>query len=196
VVLLADPRIPSRLDHLAGRGPSPVPALRCAAQQLEAAGATVVALPSSTTHAYYDDIAACVGVPLLHLPTVILKAVAARGWRTVGLMATTPTVRLYHRWAGDYAVRLQCPDPGTQDDLMTLVNQVKLGAGLERAGSGLETLRMRPWSRDVDGVILGCTELPVVYPRKARSRSLVDATDELARAALRARGRIQRAPER
>lgn len=190
VVLIADPRVPSRLAHLAGEGVSPAPALGRIAGALLAAGATLVVIPSSTTHAYYDEVVTTVPIPVLHLPSVVCAAAAARGWAVVGLMATTPTVTfgLYDRVAGDYGLQIRYPDQQTQARIMAVIAQVKQGQDLAGAGSTLEQLRHRAWGRDVDGIILGCTELPVIYPRARRFGTILDGVDELARAALRTCG--------
>lgn len=52
LLLLSDPAVPSRLQHLAGEGPSPLPKLLEMARRLVAAGADLIAIPSATVHAY------------------------------------------------------------------------------------------------------------------------------------------------
>lgn len=199
VILMADPGVPSRLAHLGGQGPSPGPRLARMAHRLVVAGATLVALPSSTTHAYYDEVAQSLSVPLLHLPTIVGQAVADRGWQRVGIMATTPTLTLglYEGVAHQHDVRLRYPDPDTQTEIMAIIACVKRGELHSDLGVRMESLRQRAWADDTDGVVLGCTEIPVVYPACASSplsadRRVMAATDELARAVIRACGRTPR----
>ncbi|QYA98312.1 aspartate/glutamate racemase family protein [Streptomyces anulatus] len=64
VILMSSPDIPSRLAHLPEGGPSPVPALQRVARRLEQAGSERIAVPSVTTQAFLDDIAAAVAVPV------------------------------------------------------------------------------------------------------------------------------------
>lgn len=186
VVLVADPDVPSRIDHLGGRGPSPVPALQSLARTLHGAGATFLAVPSSTTHAYYDEIAAVVPIPVIHLPRTAMVAARAQGMTSLALMATTPTVTLgiYEAAARQAGVHLVYPDGETQAAIQRLVLRTKAGEDPQRLGEELARLRRRPWSGGADGVLLGCTELPVICPPSLRTPGLLDASDVLALACL------------
>ncbi len=193
VVLMTDPSTPSRLLHLAHRGPSPAPHLIRLAQSLVAAGADLLVIPSATCHAYYHEVSAAVSAPILHLPTVVMRAVAAAGVRRLAVMATTPTVALgfYEGPAREAGVRLIAPDAATQEDVMRVIRDIKAGREPAAARSQLATLSTRPWATGADGLLLGCTELPAVYPHALRPQTppMLDATDELARAVVRHFGR-------
>lgn len=188
VTLVTEPSAPSRLEHLAGRGPTPLPHLIQAASTLVHAGADLLVIPSATCHAYYDDIARAVPAPILHLPTLVMQAVAAGGVRRVALLATTPTVQLglYREPADRAAVTLLTPDPATQAALMTIIQQIKAGHDPQAAQRRLTELAGESWADGADALLLGCTELPAVYAHAARPAQVptFDATDELVHAVL------------
>lgn len=190
VILISRPEVPSRLDHLSGRGPSPEAALVKSALQLSRAGASLIAIPSSTTHAYYGAISEAVPIPVLHLPGIVMAEASRRGFRRVGLMATTPTVTLglYEDVARERGITLVYPDHATQDEISLIVGAVKAGEDRPALGDRLHDLAGRPWARGVDAIVLGCTELPLVYPRHLRTARHIDASDELARECLRRAG--------
>ena len=189
VTLVTVPSAPSRLEHLAGRGPTPLPHLIQAARTLVGAGADLLTIPSATCHAYSDDIARAVPVRILHLPTLVMQAVAAEGVRRVALMATTPTVQLglYRAPADRAGVILLTPDPATQAQVMTVIQHIKAGQDPESAQQRLTAIAGESWSDGADALLLWCTELPAVYAHAARpsQRPTFDATDELVRAVLR-----------
>lgn len=193
VTMVTEPSAPSRLRHLAGLGPTPLPHLIQAARTLAQAGADLLVIPSATCHAYYDDIARAVPPPILHLPTLVMEAVAAAGVRRIALMATTPTVQLglYREPADHAAVTLLTPDPATQAHLMTVIQEIKAGHDRESSQRQLTELAGGGWADGTDALLLGCTELPAVYAHAARPAHLptFDATDELVRAVLRRFGR-------
>ncbi len=190
VVLVSDPEIPSRLRHLSGEGPTPVPALTRVAQSLERAGVDAIAIPSATVHAYYSEIQGAVSIPVFHLPRLVMEAVARLGARRVALLATTPTVRLglYASPAEERQLTILTPDQASQDRVMEVVAFVKEGGEPSQAASLLTDLAKGDWAAGADVLLLGCTELPAVYPHALRPGPIVDATDELARAVLQTAG--------
>lgn len=175
---------------MAGEGPSPVPRLQSLAQALVAAGASVIAIPSATVHAYYSEISSCVSVPVLHLPEVVVRIASDRGLKAVALFATTPALNLglYDEPARRARLRLLKPDPKTQSAVMEVIQGVKAGTNRATAASSLADLAAQGWSRGADALVLGCTELPAVFAPELRPVGTLDASDELARAALEACG--------
>lgn len=186
VVLVAE-RVPSRIAHLSGQGPSPVPALLRAARHLEAARVDAVVIPSATTHAYRDDIARAVAVPILDLLTEVGHALAQQGRRRPVLLATAPTVRLGLYEAGLAAGTVALyPPPAVQRDIDAMIDDVKRGAPTgplrDRLGA---LLAAQPWPAGGDCVVLACTELPVIAPpAEVGPLPVVNVTDVLARAVL------------
>ncbi|HEY6868607.1 MAG TPA: amino acid racemase, partial [Novosphingobium sp.] len=62
------------------------------ARRLEAAGATAVLIASNAMHKVYDQVAAAVGVPVLHIADAVGAEIRARGMRKVGLLGTRFTL--------------------------------------------------------------------------------------------------------
>ncbi|MEH1167099.1 amino acid racemase [Micromonospora sp. CPCC 205539] len=186
VVLVAE-RVPSRIAYLSGAGPSPLPALLRAAQHLEAAGVDAVVIPSATTHAFHDDVARALAVPVLDLLAEVGAALARRGLRRPVFLATAPTARLRlyepHLAAG---TRPLYPTTAAQGLVDALIDGVKRGEPVEALRAGLAALvTAGPWPVEADCVVLACTELPVIAPLGATGPlPLVDVTDVLADAVL------------
>lgn len=191
VLLISTPSVPSRLRHLRGEGPSPVPALCSNAMKLVDAGAQILAIPSSTTHYYYQDIARAVRVPVLNLMEEVTQTIFRRQIRRVGILATTPTIeyRLYDRFFEEKGIVPVYPDVSSQGEVMDVIGEVKAKGVHPALAQRLLNIGQRPWAQTVDGLVLACTEIPVIFPhREWRFRDLCplfDATDILALAALR-----------
>jgi aspartate racemase len=59
-----------------------------AARRCEAAGADLVLICSNLMHKVYDDVAAVVDVPVVHIADAVAAEAAARGWSRLGLLGT------------------------------------------------------------------------------------------------------------
>jgi aspartate racemase len=166
VVLISDPAIPSRLDHLAGRGPSPAPQLRAVARRLVDAGAGVIAIPSITTHAYLSDVAAVVDVPVVDGLRATAEALAKAGVTEPAVLATTPArqVGLLDAALADAAVQPRYPEPALQEQVQRTVEAVKSGGDLRSLGQALGGLLDQAWASGADGVLVGCTDISPLAP--------------------------------
>ncbi|HEY8498235.1 MAG TPA: amino acid racemase [Limnochordales bacterium] len=190
VIIDSNPQIPDRTAAIRGEGPSPLPALVETARNLERAGAQLIAMPCNSAHAWYDPLAAAVGVPVLHMIRLTAQETARRveGRGPVLLLATTGTVQsgLYQQACGELGLDVQVPAPDHQARVMEAIYLVKAGKAATARPLALEVIaaesaRLRPAA-----IILGCTELPLVVRPDDVEEPLVDSTDVLARAAVQA----------
>jgi aspartate racemase len=191
MVIYSVPQIPDRLEHLSGRGESPLPAMLQGLDLLKHAGAELVVIPCNTAHCWYDDLVRETGLRILHIADAACDEIEAGGpnGAPIGLMATFATVD-----AGFYQERFwvrghQCTinTPGEFETLFTpAIYSIKRGE-LERGGRLLEEAAQRLIDRGATKLVLGCTEVPVGLqhvrsPLLARS---VDATRSLAQGCVR-----------
>jgi aspartate racemase len=187
-VVLASERIPSRIAHLQGHGPSPVPALLRAARTLVDAGADTLVIPSATTNAYRDDVVAAVDVPVVDLYEELGRRLQEGGLRRPVMLATAPTaaLRLYEAKLAP-GVHAAYPSVSAQHEVDALIAGVKSGVPAPALVARLRRLVGEgPWPGDADCVVLACTELPVIgLVESPLSIPLVDVTDVLATAVLR-----------
>ncbi|MGW9213103.1 aspartate/glutamate racemase family protein [Embleya sp. NPDC055664] len=186
-VLVSEP-MPSRIEHLLGRGESPLPQLLATVEQLERAGADAIAIPSATTHAYRTELCDAVGIPVFDLLAETGVALRRRRLRRPLLLATEATaeLRLYEQHlAPDTIARY--PDAARQAETDDFIERVKRGVPVEALrgefARWIEGLLPRR-TGDPDCIVLACTELSVIAPTRAGRVPVVDVTDVLARAIL------------
>jgi len=105
----------------------------------------------------------------------------------VGLLATTATVRtrLYHRALEARGIEVLEPDAGGQQAVMEAIYRVKRG-DLAGARAPLVAEARRLEEAGADAIVAGCTEIPLVLGQGDLGVPLVDATEVLAVAAVRA----------
>ncbi|MFJ9590687.1 cysteate racemase [Streptomyces acidicola] len=189
-VIWSDPTIPDRTEALLGDGPDPTPWLLAGSRVLREAGATVIAIPCNTAHAFVPRIEDHVGLPIVHMIGEVARHLATLSPRvhTVGLLATTGTVRagLYQEWLDRFGVRLVLPDAASQsDEVMTAIHTVKSGTCDARTTALLAHAAQRLTERGAQAVIAGCTEIPLGLPADTVDVPLVDPALILAQALVR-----------
>lgn len=189
VVTFSASDTPDRTAAILGTGESPLPAMQDALTALERAGASHVAIPCNTAHYWFDALQAGTRLRLIHIVEATMEELTLRygAAGSVGLIATTGAVRsgVYHqRLENDRRRVLTPPD---QSAVMGVIEMIK--AGRMADALPLLTQQVRALQEaGVEAVILGCTELPLCLPHLPLDlqRVIVDATDALARASLRA----------
>jgi aspartate racemase len=188
LVVVSDPRVPDRVGPiLNGVGESPLGAMQEGVRRLERAGASCIAIPCHTAHAWYDPLAAATPLPILHIVDATLaeldRLAVPRG--PLGLLATAATLR-----AGLYQERLAAaghPALLPSDEVMAaavlpaiaLVKRARAAEAAPLLQQAVEHLRAAGAGR----VLLACTELPVALDA-APHPACIDATEALARSCL------------
>ncbi|MFD7080199.1 aspartate/glutamate racemase family protein [Streptomyces sp. NPDC059918] len=185
-ILVAE-QMPSRIEHLLGRGESPLPALLRTVEKLEHAGADVIAIPSATTHAYWQQLAQAVDIPVCDLLAETGLALAASGSRRPLFLATeaTAALGLYEPHLADGTVA-RYPDRARQSEVSDFIERVKRGDPLpelrEKFGQWIDALGIE-YGGDPDCVVLACTELSLIAPT-SDATPMADVTHVLASAVL------------
>ncbi len=171
----------------AGRWDLVAQGLGRAAQRLERAGADFVIIATNTMHKVFDEVQASVDIPLLSLLDVVGDAVVAAGLDTVGLLGTRFTMEadFYPAALSDHGVEVLTPER----EARAIVDQViyeELVAGVLRAESRRRFRQIieRLTERGAQGVILGCTEIPLLIREGDVAVPLFDTTTIHAEAAL------------
>ncbi len=91
IIMDSNPKMPSRQDAILRGTESPVPAMIEVARNLVRAGADAVIIGANTAHYFYDEVAAAVPVPFLHIIDEAVQETRRRvpDIRRLGVMATT-----------------------------------------------------------------------------------------------------------
>jgi aspartate racemase len=199
VVVDSNPKVPDRTAAILAGGESPVPVMAAGIRALQAAGADFVVIPCVSAHAFIDELQAA-GMPILSMFEATVAHIRERhpAMRTVGLLATTGTLRA-GRFATDLGragLRVLAPDGADQEQVMAAIYAIK-GASRPRADIAAEVCAVadRLVHRGAEGVITGCTELPLVLKPGDLRVPVFDSLTILARAAITRAGRTPKEAE-
>jgi aspartate racemase len=162
--------------------------LSAAAQRLEAAGADIILIATNTMHLVFEEVQASVSVPMLSLLDAVGEAILARGMKTVGLLGTQFTMEktFYPDALAPKGISVLVPEADDRE-YVNLVIYEELVAGQIREASraGFVAVVDRLAARGAEGVILGCTEIPLLVSEADVGMPLFDTTAIHAEAALR-----------
>jgi aspartate racemase len=136
--------------------------------RLAGAGADFVAMTANTPHIVFDDLAAQSPVPLVSIVEVCADEAARRGLRRLGVLGTRFTMEapFYPDVFGRRGLAVVRP---SEDERLWIhdryVNELLPGKFLDATRREMAAIagRMRD-SAQIDGVILGGTELPLLLP--------------------------------
>ena len=185
VLIDNDPSIPDRTAAILEGGENPLPALRRSAKLLEGSGADLLLIPCNTAHYFYDAVQESVSIPILNMLAITAHACRAQGYQKIGLLSTTGTAKsgVYEAAFQKEAVACITPDHAQMDVVMQYIYQYKAGTPIaERAAltAIVEALRVR----GAEVIVLGCTELPMIFDSIDAQLPLIDPTLLLAKAAV------------
>lgn len=182
IIVFNRPNVPDRTAYLLNReGPSPAESMLQTARMLEQLGADYLAVPCVTSHAFFDEMAASLHIPLVNMVTETARCLKMRGSKKVGLMATTGTIKtgLFQTALSRLEIESVEPDENNQQLVMELIYQnIKAGkpADMDKFRSASQSL----FSCGCDSIILGCTELCVIEEQEEIGRGFINALDVLA----------------
>lgn len=187
VVIWADPTVPDRSDALLHGGADPTPWLLRGATQLVAMGASFIAVPCNTAHAFFPVIEREITVPLMHMMDETASAVelAHPSIQRVGLLATTGTIAsgLYQEWLATHHIEVVVPNDDLQERaVMGAIHRVKAGQTGRDTTDMLSEAAVFLVKHGAEALIAGCTELPLVFRDGDASVPVIDPTRVLAEA--------------
>jgi aspartate racemase len=159
-----------------------------AAKTLEGAGAEAIVICANTMHQLAPAIESAVGLPILHIADAAGAAVKAKGLTSIGLLGTRFTMEMdFYRTRLEKAHGLKVLVPEAPE--REVVHQViydELGRGIVREESRRAYVEIIEGlvKRGAQGVVLGCTEIPLLIKEKDSPVPVFDTTALHAAAAV------------
>jgi aspartate racemase len=159
-----------------------------AAQKLEAAGADFILIATNTMHLVVDEVRASVHVPVLSILDVVADAIQQRGLTTVGLLGTRFTMEnpLYTPALAQRGICVITPSAEGRRFINDVIyNELVAGKILPESRTGFVRIIRSLAEQGAQGVILGCTEIPLLVSEEDAGLPLFNTTLIHAEAALR-----------
>ena len=159
-----------------------------AAQRVKKAGADFLVICTNTMHKMADEVQGAIQIPLLHIADVTAEAVKANGQSRVGLLGTKFTMEqdFYKgRLQEIHGIDVLIPEDKERQVIHDILyNELCLGEIKELSKGKFQSIIQNLVKRGAQGVILGCTEIPLIVRQEDYEIPLYDTTALHAKAAV------------
>lgn len=146
--------------------------------------ADFLVIASNGVHHLQAEIEAAAGRPVLSMISLALDEVERRGWQTVGLL-TFREPSIYQAPLERRGIACEVIGADQQGPLDEAVQAFSAGRAGPADGAAVSSAVEMLRGRGVDGIILGCTELPLLLGTDGDAPDLINPVELLAEAAVR-----------
>ena len=140
--------------------------MKLAAQQLERAGADIILLCTNTIHLVSQYIIENVNIPFLHIATSTGEAIQELGLKKIALLGTKFTMEkdFYSKTLeNDFGLEIFTPDANDRQLVHDIIyNELVRGEFTTSSKQKVIEIINKLERQGAEGVILGCTELPIL----------------------------------
>jgi aspartate racemase len=159
-----------------------------AAQRLESAGADFVIICTNTMHKMADEVQGAIRIPVLHIVDVTAEAIKGNGQTRVGLLGTKFTMEqdFYKgRLRDTHGLEVLIPRADERQVVHDILySELCLGEVKELSKDKFKNVIQNLVDRGAQGVILGCTEIPLIVSQDDYEIPVYDTTTLHAQAAV------------
>jgi len=147
---------------------------------LHQAGADFGFISANTPHIVFDKVKKLSPIPLLSIVEETCKRIDRLALKKVGLLGTKFTMQsnFYKKNCDKYKIALFVPNEKEQDYIHNkLMTEIEHGIFLDKTREGLLNIIKRMINEDfIEGIILGCTELPLILTKTEFDISFLNTT--------------------
>ncbi|MGB5554997.1 MAG: amino acid racemase [Flavobacteriaceae bacterium] len=149
-------------------------------QKLEQAGAKAIVICANTPHMAYDYVQPKIGIPILHIADATGKEASKMGLKKLGLLGNRPTMTkgfIQAKLAATYGIETSIPDEQYLDKCHSYVSkELTQGQFTDHAKDFFIEQMQFLKNKGAEGIILGCTELPMLIDQKDSEMQLLATT--------------------
>ncbi|WP_316633388.1 aspartate/glutamate racemase family protein [uncultured Flavobacterium sp.] len=147
---------------------------------LKKSGVDAIVLCANTAHLYADQLEKEVGLPLIHIGSETAKVITLKNITTIGLLGTQFTMEMdfYKDRFKKFGLEVLIPEKQETRDYIQYVLKEELGRGIVTPESRQNYIKIANEliSRGAQGIILGCTEIPMLIDQSDFSVPVFDTT--------------------
>ncbi len=159
-----------------------------AAQRVEKGGADFVVICTNTMHLMAEDVKKNIRIPLLHIADVTAAKIKEMGHTIVGLLGTRFTMEqdFYKgRLKDNHGIDVLIPEEEERIAIHTILyDELCLGSIKTISKDKFHNIIANLEARGAEGIILGCTEIPLIVKQEDYEIFLYDTTTLHAQAAV------------
>jgi aspartate racemase len=151
------------------------------ARNIENGGADCILIGANTLHMFYDDIQKELKIPIIHVADAIAESIKKRGIKKVGLLGTLATMEkaFYFERLKRKDIQVVVPEKHERKIINDIIyNELVYGKiSGESKTSYLNIIFSLIAKENIRGIILGCTEIPLLISTDDVSIPLFNSTE-------------------
>lgn len=155
-------------------------------QKLEAAGCDLIIIGCNTVHIFFEDMQNAVNIPIFNIVGETKKIVNTYGYKKVGLFASESTnkLNLYQNQLEKDGIIVISPNSKQQKTLNRVIEHVMGGHQNEQDIIALKDIARDFQQQGAEGIILGCTEIPLAINQIHTDIKLFDTIEIIVQSAV------------
>ena len=196
IIIANNPKVPDRTQAVLEGGPSPLPVLVQGCHSLEKAGADFIIIPCVTAHYYEKPLKQEAKLPVLSILDVVAEHIVQLHphIKRIGLMGTDGTLQsgIFQKRLNAEGLEIRiCPREmqARVMDAIYALKSVRSDRQRKEITAELAATADHLVKQGAQGIIAGCTEIPLALGQRDVSVPYFDSLLLLARAAIRKAGR-------
>ena len=158
-----------------------------AAKRIEKGGADFILICTNTMHKMADEVQSNIKIPLLHIADATAEKIISKGLKKVGLLGTKFTMEedFYKGRLSKFGLDVIIPEEDEREIIHSIIykelclGEIK-GSSKEKFKKIIENLVYK----GAEGIILGCTEIPLLIKQEDSPVPLFDTTKIHAQSAV------------
>ncbi len=158
------------------------------AKKIENDGVDCLLVCANTLHMFAGQIAAKISIPLLHIADATATDIKEKHLHKVGLLGTKPTMEMPFykmRLKEKHGIDVIVPSETERDYIhKTFLEEFFQGKFTDEARHNFLNIMDKLSAQGAEGIILGCTEIPLLVKQKDTPIPLFDTLEIHARAAV------------
>ncbi len=148
------------------------------AQRLEKAGANLIIICTNTMHKMAREVESSINIPLLHITDATAEKIKEKGFKKVGLLGTKFTMEedFYKgRLIEKHGLEVIVPNSEEMQIVHDIIfHELCLGIIKETSKEQYKKIIINLAEKGAEGVILGCTEIPMLIKQEEVEVPLFD----------------------
>jgi len=151
-----------------------------AAQKIEKGGAEMLTICTNTMHKMYNEVQNSISIPVLHIADATAEAIKEKNLKTIALLGTRFTMEhdFYKgRLTEKHGINVLVPEGKDLETVHNIIyNELVLGVINNESREAYKEIIEKLAKKGAQGVILGCTEIPLLIQQNDVSIPVFDTT--------------------
>ena len=192
VIIDNNPRIPSRARAYLYNEPSPLPYMKEGILRLKNAGANFFVCPCNSAHYFLRNEKSEFELPMLDMVDVTINKIVNSGIKRIGIIASEVTVqsKMYEELLEKLNIKVKNVDD--LRDVRNVIEAAKTNKNIDEAKEIMKNLISDFEKDNIEAVLYGCTELPIILPAEESSLPVFDSSLILAQETIKYANKIDR----